>query len=173
MYSNLSSVTNKMRPSRQNNFAFIDSQNLNLSIREQGWVLDFGKFRKYLERKYEITKAFLFIGFVWGNQTLYTSLQKSGYILVYKPTLKLPDGSSKGNVDAELVLHTMIEYPNYDKALIVTGDGDFYCLAEYLIHCNKLLKQMIPNKGKFSSLFRKMMPHIVFMNNLKKLLEYK
>jgi uncharacterized LabA/DUF88 family protein len=162
-----------MKTSRQNNFAFIDSQNLNLSIREQGWVLDFGKFRKYLERKYEITKAFLFIGFVWGNQTLYTSLQKSGYILVFKPTLKLPDGSSKGNVDAELVLHTMIEYPNYDKALIVTGDGDFYCLAEYLIHCNKLLKLMIPHKGKFSSLFRKMMPHIVFMNNLKKLLEYK
>ena len=136
-------------------------------------MLDFGKFRKYLERKYEITKAFLFIGFVWGNQTLYTGLQKSGYILVFKPTLKLPDGSSKGNVDAELVLHTMIEYPNYDKALIVTGDGDFYCLAEYLIHCNKLLKLMIPNKGKFSSLFRKLMPHIVFMNNLKKLLEYK
>lgn len=173
MYSNLSDVTYKMKTGRPNNFAFIDSQNLNLSIREQGWVLDFGKFRKYLERKYEITKAFLFIGFVWGNQTLYTSLQKSGYILVFKPTLKLPDGSSKGNVDAELVLHTMIEYSNYDKALIVTGDGDFYCLAEYLIHCNKLLKLMIPNKGKFSSLFRKMMPHIVFMNNLKKLLEYK
>lgn len=32
----------------QNNYAFIDSQNLNLSIREQGWILDFGKFRIYL-----------------------------------------------------------------------------------------------------------------------------
>jgi len=27
----------------QNNYAFIDSQNLNLSIRSQGWVLDFRK----------------------------------------------------------------------------------------------------------------------------------
>jgi uncharacterized LabA/DUF88 family protein len=49
-----------------------------------------------------------------------------------------PAGKVKGNVDAELVLHAMIEYPNYDKALIVTGDGDFFCLVEYLIKQDKL-----------------------------------
>jgi len=98
-------------------------------------------------------------------------LQKDGYILVFKPTLKLPDGRAKGNVDAELVLHTMIEYPNYEKAIIVTGDGDFYCLVEYLLKMDKLLQLMIPNKEKHSSLFRKMMGHIIFMNNLKGLLE--
>lgn len=156
-----------------NNYAFIDSQNLNLSIREQGWILDFHKFRLYLSRKYGITKAFIFIGYVWENQALYTNLQKDGFILVFKPTLKLPDGRAKGNVDAELVLHTMIEYPNYDKALIVTGDGDFYCLVEYLLKTDKLLKLMIPNKEKYSSLFRKMMPHVIFMNNLRGLLEHK
>ena len=156
-----------------NNYAFIDSQNLNLSIREQGWILDFYKFRLYLSRKYGITKAFIFIGYVWENQALYTNLQKDGFILVFKPTLKLPDGRAKGNVDAELVLHTMIEYPNYDKALIVTGDGDFYCLVEYLLKTDKLLKLMIPNKEKYSSLFRKMMPHVIFMNNLRGLLEHK
>lgn len=85
----------------------------------------------------------------------------------------LSDGSAKGNVDAELVLHTMIEWDNYDKALIVTGDGDFYCLVEHLVTNEKLLKLMIPNKQKFSSLFRGMMPHIIFMNNLRNMLEYK
>ncbi len=158
---------------RQNNFAFIDSQNLNLSVRAQGWVLDYRKFRKYLNDKYSITKAFLFIGYVPQNQDLYTSLQESGYILVFKPTLTLPDGKVKGNVDAELVLHTMVEYQKYDKALIITGDGDFYCLIDYLIKQDKLLKLMIPNEKKFSSLFRKIMPHIVFMNNLRDKLEYK
>lgn len=156
----------------QTNYAFIDSQNLNLSIREQGWILDFGKFRTYLTRKYDITKAFIFIGYVHENQSLYTNLQKDGYILIFKPTLKLPDGKAKGNVDAELVLYTMIEWDNYDQALIVTGDGDFYCLVEYLTKTRKLLKLMIPNKEKFSSLFRKMMPHIIFMNNLRNMLEY-
>ena len=156
----------------QNNYAFIDSQNLNLSIRNQGWILDFGKFRQYLRDKYGITKAFLFIGYVYDNQDLYTNLQKDGYILVFKPTLVLQDGKVKGNVDAELVLHTMIEYENYEKALIVTGDGDFYCLVDYLIKNDKLLKLMIPNKNKFSSLFRKVMLHIIFMNNLKGMLEH-
>jgi len=158
--------------SRQNNYAFIDSQNLNLSIRKQGWILDFGRFRQYLRDKYNITQVFLFIGYVPQNQALYTNLQKDGYVLVFKPTLELPDGRVKGNVDAELVLHAMIEYDSYDKALIVTGDGDFYCLVEYLIKKDKLLKLMIPNQMKFSSLFRKMMPHVVFMNNLRGKLEY-
>src|SRR4030042_5139950 len=111
----------------QNNYAFIDSQNLNLSIRTQGWTLDFRNFRQYLGRRYGIAKAFVFIGYVYENQALYTGLQEDGYILVFKPTLKLPSGKVKGNVDAEIVLYAMIEYKNYDKALIVTGDGDFYC----------------------------------------------
>ncbi len=156
----------------QNNYAFIDSQNLNLSIRSQGWILDFRKFGQYLRDKYGITKAFLFIGYVYENQDLYTSLQKDGYILVFKPTLKLPSGKVKGNVDAELVLHAMVEYENYEKALIVTGDGDLYCLVDYLVKNDKLLKLLIPNKDSFSSLFRKMMSHIAFMNDLKGKLEY-
>lgn len=158
---------------KENNFAFIDSQNLNLSIRTQGWILDYKKFRKYLEDKYSITKAFLFLGYVPQNQDLYTSLQESGYIVIFKPTLTLPDGKVKGNVDAELVLHAMVEYQKYDKALIITGDGDFYCLVDYLIKQDKLLKLMIPNEKKFSSLFRRVMPHIVFMNNLREKLEYR
>ena len=156
----------------RNNYAFIDSQNLNLSIRSQGWILDFGKFRQYLRDKYGIAKAFLFIGYVYENQDLYTSLQKDGYILVFKPTLKLPSGKVKGNVDAELVLHAMIEYKNYDNALIVTGDGDLHCLVDYLMKNGKLLKLMIPNRNSFSSLFRRLRPHIVFMNELKGKLGY-
>ena len=157
----------------QNNYAFIDSQNVNLAIRDRGWILDFRRFKKYLEDKYNISKAFIFIGYINTNQNLYTSLQKDGYILVFKPTLHLPDGKAKGNVDAELVLHTMIEYPNYDKALIVSGDGDFYCLVDYLKREDKLLKLMIPNRNRYSSLLRKFTQEIVFMNDLRGKLEYK
>ena len=119
-----------------------------------------------------MTKAFLFIGYVYENQALYTGLQKDGYILVFKPTLKLPSGKVKGNVDAEIVLHAMIEYESYHKALIVTGDGDLYCLVDYLVKSDKLLKIMVPNKNSFSSLFRRLMPHMVFMNDLKNKLDY-
>src|SRR3989339_126057 len=120
---------------RENNYAFIDSQNLNLGVRSRGWVLDFSRFRIFLRDKYGVGKAYLFIGYVPGNQMLYTELQKAGYICIFKPTLEIKEDGKikiKGNVDAELVLHTMIEYPNYQKAIIVSGDGDFYCLFEYL-----------------------------------------
>jgi len=158
---------------KENNYAFIDSQNINLSIQDQKWKLDFKRFRKYLKDKYKISKAFLFIGFVPQNQSLYTFLQKNDYILIFKPTNKLPNGKVKDNVDAELVLHTMIELANYKKALIITGDGDFYCLVDYLKSKNKLLKLMVPNRFHYSSLFRKLSGDIVFMNNLRKKLEYK
>ena len=157
----------------ENNYAFIDSQNLNLAIRDQGWELDFKRFRIYLKDKYSVSKAFIFIGYIATNESLYTSLQEYGYILIFKPTLSLPDGKVKGNIDAELVLHAMIEYANYDKAVIVTGDGDFHCLLEHLIKHDKLKRIAIPNRCSFSSLLRKFSRYAVYMNDLKDKLRYK
>lgn len=159
---------------KENNYAFIDSQNLNLSIRALGWKLNFKRFRIYLKEKYNATKAFLFIGYVEGNNELYKSLQDAGFICIFKPTLKYKDGTTKGNCDAELVLQTMIEYPNYDKAIIVTGDGDFYCLVNYLIEKNKLKIALIPNRFKFSALLKLKLfrPYLRYMNDLKNKLAY-
>lgn len=139
-----------------NNYAFIDSQNLNLGVKSQGWKLDWRKFRQYLSNKYNVKKAYLFIGQLAGNESLYTFLQESGYILIFKPTLEHKIGNKiiiKGNVDAELVLHTMIHFNNYQKAVIVSGDGDFHCLVEYLVNKSKLLKILVPT-ARYSSLLR-------------------
>ena len=157
---------------KRNNYAFIDSQNLNLGVKSQGWVIDWRKFRQYLSNKYNVTKVYLFIGYVPGNETLYTNLQKMGYILIFKPTLELPSGRVKGNVDAELVLHTMIEYKNYDKAIIVSGDGDFHCLVEHLAKESKLLHIFTPNKH-YSSLLRGYNSYIVRVDLLRGSIELK
>ena len=109
----------------------------------------------------------MFIGFVQGNQGLYSFLQKCRYILIFKPTLKLPNEKFKGNVDAELVLHSMIQYNNYNKAVIISGDGDFYCLVDYLIKNNKLKRLIIPNKKRYSSLLRIFNDYITFLNGTK------
>lgn len=150
-------------------YAFIDSQNLNLGIKSSGWSLDFQAFLNYLRTKYRVTKAFLFIGHIPGNEKLYTFLQKSGYILIFKPTLEFKRNKSvitKGNVDAELVLHTMIEWFNFDKAIIVSGDGDFHCLVEHLNENEKLEKIIVPN-SKYSSLLRKFAAKIVQVSLFK------
>lgn len=121
-----------------------------------------------------MTKAFLFIGYIPENIELYQHLKESGYIIIHKPTLQITDGTVKGNVDAELVLHAMIEYQQYQKAVIVTGDGDFYCLVDYLNKKGKLLRLLIPNVRKYSKLLKPFAANrIDFMNNLKKKLEYK
>ncbi len=158
-----------MDKNKEDNFAFIDSQNLNLGVKSQGWNLDFARFFIYLKDKYKAKKIFLFIGYVKGNEALYTHLQSVGYIIVFKPTLEYKKGGelyTKGNVDAELVLHTMIEYKNYDKAIIVSGDGDFYCLIEYLEQKEKLGRIIIPNRKAYSQLLGKFRKYMDYMNNL-------
>lgn len=147
----------EMKKKKEVVYAFIDSQNLNLGVRSQGWILDWRKFRQYLRNKYNVSKAYLFIGQVAGNESLYAFLQECDYILIFKPTLHSRVRGReiiKGNVDAELVLHAMIQYKNYQKAIIVTGDGDFHCLIEYLEEKGKLLKILAPTRH-YSSLLRR------------------
>lgn len=161
---------------KKENYAFIDSQNLNLGIRDRGWKLDFARFRIFLKDKYKVSKAFLFIGYIKDNEDLYSYLKRSGYVLIFKPILEIKRGKKvqvKGNVDAELVLHTMIEYPRYKKAIIVSGDGDFYCLVEYLKKKGKLGRLLVPNEAKFSRLLYKFIREIDFVSNLRIKLEEK
>lgn len=133
-----------------NNYAFIDGNNLYHGAADQGIGFDYGRLRLYLRNALNVKRAFLFIGYVPGNTDLYNMLQSAGFTLVFKPTVLYVDGDKttvKGNVDAELVLHaSAIEYKNYDKAVIVSSDGDFACLAEYLKKKDKLLKIITPTK---------------------------
>src|ERR1700749_4603576 len=105
------------------NHAFIDAQNLHLGIKNAGWTIDYKKLRIYLTEKYGVIKAYMFIGYIKENSKLYKSLQKQGYILIFKPVIQYDDGRIKGNCDAELILQTMINYPDYQTCVIVSGDG--------------------------------------------------
>jgi len=137
---------------KENNYAFIDSQNLNLGIKDLGWTLDFRKFRIYLKDKYRVEKAYLFLGYIAKYQHLYNELSSYGYVLVFKPVIQNRDGKIKGNIDAELVMNAMRELKNFDMAVIISGDGDFYCLIEYFDELHKLKAILIPNKRSCSTL---------------------
>lgn len=161
----------------ENNYAFIDSQNLNLSIRDLGWRLDFARFRIFLKERYGVSKAYIFVGYVSSNEKLYSFLRLVGYELIFKPTLDYKDGTTKGNCDAELVLQAMIDYVNYNKAVLVTSDGDFHCLAKYLSSNNKLKKLLIPNEFSYSALLKRIDTEkdkfLTFLNRSREMLEYK
>lgn len=131
------------------------------------------KFRKYLTDKFHVSKALLFIGYIKQNEKLYKKLKSDGYKLVFKPTVKDSFGKHKGNIDAELVLYsTAIEYSNYDMAVVVSGDGDFYCLHKYLKSKRKLFKIIIPNRHSESSLLRGFQNYKVFLYREKNVLDF-
>lgn len=156
-------------------YAFIDSQNINMGVSAKKWTLDWRKFREYLKKKYGVEKAYLFIGYIDTNEELYKRLEEDGFIVIYKKVLAVTKDdvtTYKGNVDAEMVLHTMIEYPNYDSAVICTGDGDFLCLIEYLEKNNKLEKIIAANK-RFSTLLKEYTKYIVDLYSLKRVLGYR
>jgi len=173
---------------RQKVYTFIDSQNLNLGTSKsiykkqgkkykriyQGWDLDFKKFRRYLSDKFRVSKAFLYIGYIKENRDLYQKLKNYGYQLIYKPTVTNDRGKPKGNIDAELVLGaSAVQINKYDKAVVVSGDGDFRCLYEYLEKKKKLLKIVIPNRKSQSSLLKKFHKYKIFVEDEKHKLEYK
>ena len=158
------------------NYAYIDSQNLNMGVKALGWKLDYRKFRIYLKEKYAIETAYLFIGFIPEQQELYSSLQKDGYILKFKPVLSNKDGTHKGNVDADMVLQIAVDFyeKHFDRAVIISSDGDFYSVVKFLYEKGKLQNVISPHQKTCSVLLRRTAREkIVFIDNLRQKLEYK
>lgn len=157
------------------NYAYIDSQNLNRGVMALGWKLDYKKFRVYLKEKYGVEIAYLFIGFVPDQQELYSALQKDGYILKFKPVLPNKDGSQKGNVDADMVLQIVVDFyeKNFQQAVVISSDGDFYSAVKFLYEKQKLCAVISPHFKTCSILLKRTAKErIVFIDNLRKKLEY-
>jgi uncharacterized LabA/DUF88 family protein len=161
---------------KENNFAYIDGANLYKGIAELGWSLDYRRFRIYLREKYGVQKAYIFLGFIAGNTNLYRSIQDWGYTIVFKPTLSGRNGEIKGNCDAELVLQATVDMYEglYAKAVLVTGDGDFACLVNFLVEKKRLKGVLSPSHKKASVLLCRVVPNnIVFLERFRNRLEYR
>lgn len=157
----------------ESNYAFIDWTNVYRGVRELGWKIDYRRFRRYLKDKYNIERAYIFIGYVPQLSLMYRDFQNAGYTIVFKPTVPDGRGGVKGNCDAELVLQAMIDFGHYEKAVIVTGDGDFLCLVEHLSKEEKLKKLIAPNRRKCSSLLKKSFPNqILFLDDFRERMEH-
>jgi len=172
IHKSIQAKINNQKESPRENYAFIDGQNLNKAVKLQGWNLDYKEFRQYLETKYNVKKAYIFIGLITTNQTLYSALQDFGYHLVFKPTIANKFGDVKGNVDTEITLYALTKINQYNKAVIVSGDGDFYSLVQYLQSKGKLEKLLVPNEQAYSALFDTLNIDASFVTDLRKTLEY-
>lgn len=186
----------RKRFNKKSNYAFIDSQNLNLSVQNDGWKMHWAKFRTFLKEQYNVEKAFMFIGYMPEFEDMYAQLHEAGYSIVLKQTYDLTKPQPellkekelktleldkpkddqekhhiKGNVDTDVVLWAMKEMPNYKQAVLVSGDGDFYSLVEHLVGHKKLKKILTPT-GHYSNLFNKYEKYIDRLDKHRKELEY-
>lgn len=151
---------------RRDIIAYIDGANLHKGVIGLGWRLDYRRFRIWLKEKYQVERAYLFIGLLPEQKYLYKHLQEIGYLLVYKEVVYDPTGRIKGNCDADLVLKTVVDYYEgfTERAVIVTSDGDYAGLVGFL-KSKGVLRSLISPSDKCSYLLRKLNIPLVYLDS--------
>ena len=149
---------------KENNIAFIDWQNLHLWTQADGWSVNFKKFRIYLKDKFKVQEAYYFLWFLSEDEEeLYKSLQKAGFIVVFREHSSLLKWKKKWNVDVDIVFSIMkriidkdrnIEDSEFDKIVLVSWDWDYIKVTKFLLENNLLKKILFPNRNH-SSLYNK------------------
>ena len=144
------------------NIAFIDGQNLYLGTTKlnEPWKVDLARFRVYLKQKYGVSKAYYYLGFTNDeHHTLYKYIQESGFILAFKPHKETLASNKKGNVDADIIFDVMEkmykEKNSFDELVLVSGDGNYLKLVQFLIEENKFKKILFPSQKNASSLYKR------------------
>lgn len=138
---------------KERNIACIDGQNLYQWL---DWTLDYTRFRVYLRDKYKVEKAYYFLGFREKENDLYEKLQESWFILVFNLKWENLKSNKKGNVDTNLVFHTMKKLieGEFDRIVLVSWDGDYKMLVDYLVEKGRFKKVIAPNLKFASSLYK-------------------
>ena len=143
------------------NQAFIDGQNLRLGTTKASdpWKVDLKKLRVYLKDKYSVEFAYYFIGaYDSQHQDLYQALQQYGYIVIFREHSDSSVSHKKGNVDTDIVFTIMkkiAEKEEFDKVILVSGDGDYWRMVDYLIKKERFEKLLSPSKKSTSSLYKR------------------
>lgn len=145
---------------------YVDGNNLYRSAKNLKFDIDYKKFRGWLRQKYNPRNVYLFIGPVPSRAKYYEYLQECGFILIFKQTVSV-EGIVKGNCDAEIVLKTVCDFYDkaFDKCILITGDGDFGCLVEFLKNNSAIREVIAPNEENCSILIKNKNISILFLND--------
>jgi len=156
-----------------NNFAFIDGTNLHYTyenIANLGWQVDYSKLITFLKAKYNVSFAYYFLGNINENSKVYNELQSNGYHLKLKtPTVYTTEEEYcpyclkaiapelvryKSDCDSFMTLEIISNMSLYDRAVIITSDGDFDELIKELVLKDKLRLLLAPCRDGCSGLLK-------------------
>lgn len=152
---------------------YIDGANLDKGISRLGWNINYEKLLVWLREKHKISKAIFFTGKIEYMSSFYSELEKIGYIMVFRETVRGIGGKIKGNCDTEMVLRATIDMfeESYDQAIIISGDGDFACLVNFLKSKSKIKAVFAPHSDRCSILLKRTGVPITFLSELKETLQ--
>jgi uncharacterized LabA/DUF88 family protein len=159
----------------KNSIAYIDASNLKFGIEQSGWNLDYKSFRSWLRDKFGVSRAILFMGLIPNNFELYNYLQSIGYDISFRPTITCKDGRTKGNVDGELILTIARDFyeNNLGDVVLVSGDGDYHCIVEFLKEKNIPIQIVSPNLKYLSLLLKRTNVPIIILDRFIEKLKLK
>jgi len=156
--------------SRAYNFAFIDGANLHLTYENLDWELDYQKLRNYLEKKLDVIVAYYFIGRTEQNKDIYAKLETYGYTSKLKEPspyiaeeeycphckklIKPAMQKYKSDCDSFMTLQIILDAHIYDRAVLITSDGDFDNLVKWLVLKDKLKLVFAPCRDGCSWLLK-------------------
>lgn len=118
---------------------FIDVQNVQETFERQGKEVRYDAIIRHIittsNRERESCKFVAFVPFRRDDerrQRLIDALSFQGYRVVAKPVRERPDGTIKANMDIEITLEILSMSEFLDEIVLVTGDGDFVALVDWL-----------------------------------------
>lgn len=151
-----------MYMNNRGNVAYIDGQNLYMGTAKSNpkWHIDLARFRIYLEQKYNVERAYYYLGYVQEGlqiEQLYETIQAAGFVLMFRQHNSAMLGKKKGNVDSDIIFSIMkrlYQKDSFQKIILVSGDGDYKMLVDFLIQENRFEKILFPNRKFRSSLYK-------------------
>lgn len=125
----------KLKKKLSTTYAFIDASNIIYGARSEGWFIDQKKLFEYLKKRFSVKKAFFYYGKDSKDEKKEKFLKKLrsfGYILRVKE-IKRFGTRIKANCDVDLTMDMLLMVKEYQRAIVLTGDGDFAPLFTHLL----------------------------------------
>jgi|UniRef100_A0A7C3UP33 uncharacterized LabA/DUF88 family protein len=133
---------------------FLDIQNIQETFERQGKEVRYDALqRNIIVRLKRDPREYKFVAFVpfkrddERRQRLIDALSFMNYRVVSKMVRERLDGSFKANMDIEITLEILSMSPGLDEVVLVTGDGDFVALVDYLSRQGKRITVIGLGKG--------------------------
>ncbi|HEY4507689.1 MAG TPA: NYN domain-containing protein [Candidatus Paceibacterota bacterium] len=156
-------------------WAFIDGANLDQAIRRLDWHFDYARFRVWLRERHGVERAYLFLGYLLQFERVYAARRADGYEMEFREVTFDPlTGKAKGNCDADLVLKVAVDCceRRFDRAVIVSSDGDYAGLVDFLKERGALECVVSPSAAeRCSYLLRKLSVPMVYLPKFRDAVE--